>query len=211
MKIFDQIYRSIDRTYFLVRGNEECLSVISELHSASRSLLFSLQHFRSKHHRSTWDPKGCRELNEVLRNGDARLEAGFTDGRMLAQLNLINVYQTSSAGFVFQLENAFGHATDPRKMLKDAIVGGPNGLLYFYENVVSRIIDNLEHDEYRQILNALVLCCTALARKVSSHLKTGNASANPQEPDGSGQNGEGMRTRRGGPGRTGGQWKQNSK
>lgn len=71
--ILDLIYEAIDQTYHLVAGDELCLAAISEVHSASRSLLFSLQHFRAKHPRSLWDPKGCRELMEFFRTGDSKL------------------------------------------------------------------------------------------------------------------------------------------
>lgn len=189
MKIFDQIYRGIDDTYHLVQGNEKCHNVISDIHSASRSLLFSLQHFRAKHHRSLWDPKGCRELIELFRNGDSKFpvrcrttivslqtltlmfQIAADDNRMLPHLKLINVYQVSAPSLAFQLRTAFGHESDPRQMYKDILVGGPAGLPFFYEHIVARILDDVEHPDYSTILGVICATSAGVARKVVSHIK----------------------------------------
>jgi hypothetical protein len=62
----------------MVQGDGFYPAAIAEVYSASRSLLFSLQHFRFKHPRWLCDPKRCRDLNEVLfRTGNSKLPARF--------------------------------------------------------------------------------------------------------------------------------------
>jgi hypothetical protein len=84
--ILDHIYHGIDQTYHLAQGDEGCLAVIAEVHSASRSLLFSLQHFRAKHPRCLWDPKGCRDLIELFRTGESKLPVSLQPELLLTPL-----------------------------------------------------------------------------------------------------------------------------
>ncbi|KAJ7761443.1 hypothetical protein B0H16DRAFT_1811285 [Mycena metata] len=200
--IFDLIYQLISDTYHLVYDNEECIAAVAEVHGASRSLLLSLQHFRAKHDRSLWDPKGCRELAEFLKHyGDSKLPRAEMDHRMLAELKVINVRQDTRASLQFNLNDAFGDIKDSRNMLKDVLVGGPFGLQYFYEHVVSPILDSVEHEEYSGILEDVSVLCAAIVRKGMSRVKstskrTTAAGTNPagEAATGSSQT-DGMRTR----------------
>ncbi|KAJ7459643.1 hypothetical protein B0H11DRAFT_2242461 [Mycena galericulata] len=213
MYIFDRIYQAIDETYHLVLGNDHCLSIIADVHSASRSLLFSLQHLRAKNPRSLWDPIGCRELIELL-NGD-KLPIGLADNRMLAELKGINVHSDSASAIFFQLKAAFGDAKDAREMFKDILIGGPHGLPFFYENVVVRILDDIEHAEHDTILADIRDSCTGLARKILNYLKSPRSSrppvSTPNVDGGSSSNTHGMRTRRSGTGGNGAKPAQTSK
>ncbi|KAJ7662545.1 hypothetical protein DFH06DRAFT_355018 [Mycena polygramma] len=201
MTIFDFIYDGIDQTYHLVEGNELCLAVIAEVQSSSCSLLSSLQHLRSKHPRASWDPKGCSELSEVLCNGDSKLPLGLPNNRMLAAVELISLHPGSATFFTSDLTYAFGHARDSKLMLKDVLIGGPYGLPYFYESIVSRILDELEHAEYDCILSDASACCTALAQKATSYIKSGGDTSRMRSTTpvpragGSTAKPDGMRTR----------------
>ncbi|KAJ6553848.1 hypothetical protein B0H10DRAFT_2241817 [Mycena sp. CBHHK59/15] len=163
-----------------------------EVHSASRSLLFSLQHFRFKHPRWLWDPKGCRDLNEVLfRTGNSKftrsvgvradriIKMGLPNNRMLEALKRIDVHRDSAASLAFGLATVFGHVKESKQMSKDVLIDGPHGLPYFYEHIVCCVLDELEHLEYDTILNDVSLCCAGLARKSTSFVKSGGDTSGP--------------------------------
>lgn len=90
---------------------------------------------------------------------------------MMAALKAIDIHRPLAASVVFQLAAAFGHAKDSKQMSRDVLINGPNGLPYFYDHVVCKVLDQLEHPEYDAVLEAIVLCCTALMRKALSYVK----------------------------------------
>ena len=68
-------------------------------------------------------------------------------------------------------EDAFGDAADPRKMRSETMSKGEFGLSYFYHQVVTEVLDELERDGYEEIYSMVMKCCSALARKVSNRIK----------------------------------------
>ncbi|KAJ6550745.1 hypothetical protein B0H10DRAFT_2127340 [Mycena sp. CBHHK59/15] len=214
MRIFDDIYKGIRLTYHLVNFNEFALAAIADVHSASRSLLLSLQHFRAKHPRFMWDPKGCRELSEFCTSESSKFPIGLVDNRMITGLKLINVHKDSEESLVFLLASALGDARDSKRMNKDILITGPDGLPFFYEHVVARVLDDVvEREEYDYILELICATCTAIMRKITSDLKSRHSSRpRSATPNTAGPNPapEGRRTRNGGAGACSGTSKRNA-
>ncbi|KAJ7117264.1 hypothetical protein C8R43DRAFT_1137777 [Mycena crocata] len=230
VQLLDETHEAIKSTHHLVQGDEECLAAIAEVHSASRSLLFSLQYFRTKHPRSLWDPSACRDLAAFLLKSDSKLPVGVCENRMVVILRQINLHDDSATRIISQLTMAFGDIRDPKHMVKDILVGGPDGLLYFYTEIVGRILDDVEHTEYGAILEAICMCCAGITRKATSFIKSpGNTSQADTPDDGASQftgaggrqqsasahasdgHQDGRRTRSGAGGSMGGSWQKNAK
>lgn len=83
----------------------------------------------------------------------------------------INLQWDSVAVIVSTLEDALGHATNPRMMKHSVVVGGADGLQRYYDLLIVPLLDTVERDGYDDILDLFKDTCRALGRKCANYIK----------------------------------------
>ncbi|GLB34619.1 hypothetical protein LshimejAT787_0201840 [Lyophyllum shimeji] len=176
-KMLDIIYLAFHRipTPSHPELNKFYLSLSEGILGLSLALLNCVKHFRSKYHRSIWDPRnGIRELEVIYRQYGHRLPVAPPINRISQSLRGPISFQTAScAELSFLLTDLFGDRKDPKEMLHATMIGGEHGLGLFIDSFVSYVLDDMEiNDSYMDVIKVVNACCLALARKVRNYVKS---------------------------------------